>query len=348
VAGYQNGGEENGSDWALLCYRTRDGKLLWKGSGGRGSSAASEIVVSADGTRIYAVGNAGKGRYILTMGFDARTGRAVWRERYNLPTGRENGVGIRVAPAGDRIFILAGVQRVRNEYDYDTVLLAYGNLQEDAEPLWETTTHTDSYATSERMAMTPSGDALFVSTLYRDPVDEEAPRQNKTVKVNAIDGHIEWSVEESDVVPHLVEVDPDGATIYIAGCAPGTEGGGRAAAVARDAETGEARWTSVQDTGTQTTFVDGAVDRGRDLFVATGHAEGVKGRTKMITGAFDTETGDIAWSARSNYPDLPYRTAEAATLSLGPDGWVYVGGVVETWKNVLIRSDLLVSGYEPR
>ena len=352
VAGYQNATNAD-ADWAVLGYRTRDGKLLWSRAGSRGGAEAIDLVVSPDGRRVYVTGTAREEQDMMTIAFESRTGEVVWRQRHTSPHGIVRPSQIEVAPSGRQLFVLAGVQSESPRPALDTTVVTYSLYERRAEREWVAVTHaTGSPFVEDQLVLSPSGDAVYVAATEAIQTSSEL---TKTVRLDAATGAVDWSAVETDIRWPLIEVDPDGSTVYIAGeYRVGDDG--RSAATARNADSGELTWFTVSPDSRWSSIRDVGIDGTRDVFVAAGgrlkfepgRGDGytIDTSSDMITSAFDTGTGEARWLARSNYPDIAFGyRAGAQTVSVAADGWVYSAGDLTQMRTAV--HEMIFVGYAP-
>ena len=112
VTGTSYGGAATGDDYATVAYSAVTGARLWAArynGPGNGNDAASSVVVSPGGSRVFVTGESQgirSGLDYATVAYSAVTGARVWAARYNGPgNGDDAASSVVVSPGGSRVFV---------------------------------------------------------------------------------------------------------------------------------------------------------------------------------------------------------------------------------------------------
>jgi WD40 repeat protein len=117
------------TDYATVAYKASTGHHLWTARYGRpAEDAARTLSVSPDGSRVFVSGfsiSTGTSRDIVTIGYNAATGRELWRTRYDGAVHREDQANaMAISPDGSQVFVTGYSDRSKRLRNY--VTLAYG------------------------------------------------------------------------------------------------------------------------------------------------------------------------------------------------------------------------------
>lgn len=284
----------------------------------------------------------------VTIAYDAATGARTWTRA--LP-----GVGARdtalshslvVAPDGRTVYTLVDVS---NEAGSSPVIVAHDIR--DGDRRW---VHASGRQTTALdLAIGPDGDRLYYGTTASLEIDGETRPAMTVVAVDAATGQEVWQsaypgATDLGAVGWVVDVSPDGSTVFMAGGEQGEQGLRKDfTTVAFDAaEDGQApgavRWVAhgelsepdrgnngvldvVASPDSSRVFVTG-VDRASvdDLPLA------LYEDSALLTYAHDADTGERLWQGRYAGPDVAYNhdALYNGTLATSPDGSrVFVAGL---------------------
>ena len=111
-----------------MAYSAATGARLWAArynGPGNGDDAASSVVVSPGGSRVFVTGvsqGTRSGPDYATVAYSAATGARLWAARYNGPgNGDDAASSVVVSPGGSRVFVTGVSQGTRSGPDYATV-----------------------------------------------------------------------------------------------------------------------------------------------------------------------------------------------------------------------------------
>jgi len=201
--------------------------------GGFKGDLLRDMVLSPDGKRLYATGVTWDERTgselsdrwdWLTVAFDAGTGEKLWNTQYNGDLNQgDSAYDIAISPDGQRVYV-TGITDVQDRFDYATV--AYDAVSGDQ--LWVARQNgpLDAVDWAQSLAMSPDGSTVYVTghTSGSNGFDVF------TVAYAAATGATMWTARwagpgGANDWGFLVDADPDGDRVYVAGSTERLEGG---------------------------------------------------------------------------------------------------------------------------
>ncbi|MPZ28217.1 MAG: S8 family serine peptidase [Micromonosporaceae bacterium] len=304
------------SSYATVAYDAATGQERWAAryaGVAAGPNTALAMDVSPDGSRIFVTGRLWTGVNsdydYTTVGYDAATGDQLWVARYGEPGSTlrwDIAEAVNVSPDGSRVFVTGYSYGSGANADYGTV--AYDAATGDE--LWAARYNGPTGGTdiAFAMAISPDGSTVYVTgrstgtgtgTDYATVAYDTANGDERWV------GRYDGPASDADIA-QVVEVSPDGATVYVSGHSPGVGTSSDYATVAYHAEDGAERWAARYD-GPAHSF-DGVnalsvSPDGSRVFV-TGHSIGSGTSRDYATVMYDATTGDefpvfVPWNLRA-------------------------------------------------
>jgi outer membrane protein assembly factor BamB len=329
VTGKRNALWPGRSELTLLRLNAQTGRVRWVVTGRRNNTVGLDLVVSPDGRFVYVVGsgratNENNELDLVLVAFGADLGRRMGSQTYDGYHEKDSGHHLEIAPDGSRLFVLASAQR-REGGSNDIFVLAYRVGERKKEPMlaWDRVTHQRGYSLNEQMDISHDGDAVFV--VAQQDLSGTGELGFKTVRVETSMGSIDWEQHEQGETGSVLVADDDGSAVYVGGATASEGEGLHPRMVARDQDTGDVLWETVDDAIDYPTYMnDIALDTERDAVYMAGAARADS--VDLFTMGFSTTDGQVLWSARFNHTESGDGETRANTISVGPDGFVYAAG----------------------
>jgi DNA-binding beta-propeller fold protein YncE len=151
------------SGYATIAYRAATGTQLWAtryNAPGTGSSRATWLAVSPDGSKVFVTGASG-GDY-GTVGYNAATGTQLWAARYNGPGNLDDyATALAVSPDGSQVYVTGPSTGAARHYEFATI--AYGAAT--GSQLWAARYNGTSNrgGAGRALAVSPDGSRVFVA-----------------------------------------------------------------------------------------------------------------------------------------------------------------------------------------
>jgi WD40 repeat protein len=286
------------SDYATVAYAAATGKQLWAAryaGAGLGSSLATALGVSRDGTRVFVTGiNCASACSTspvyddATVAYAAATGRQLWAAR--SPAGSLSGIGppfaaLAVSADGTRVFVTGPAPSDSGtSTDYATV--AYDAAT--GSQLWATRLDDGNTDVATAVGVSPDGTRVFVTGYSQSATGTSYA----TAGYDAATGSQLWLARYTSATASAssLAVTPDGTTVIIAG----TSTAGSAATVGYNATTGQQLWAALYS---------GPCNRGTQA-----HALAASPDSTRVFVAGSTLTGSCSYRPISAYATIAYNT----------------------------------------
>ena len=199
-------------DYVTIAYAAATGRQLWnsryQGPAG-GSSDASALVVSPDGSRVFVTGESdgagGASAGYATVAYSAATGRQLWVRRHMPQRGFDYATAVAVSPDGSRVLVTGTAQYATVAYSAAT------GRQLWARPF--SPRYGADYGGS--VAVSPGGSTVFVTS--QSDSANGASSVYATVAYSAATGRELWASRHHQGFGAQMAVSPDGMTVYVSG-----------------------------------------------------------------------------------------------------------------------------------
>lgn len=215
----------------------------------------------------------------------------------------------------------------------------------DGETLWESRYDGPAGASDWGQAIAVHPEGLFV---YVTGNSQDASADITTVAYEAVTGVPVWVArhdgpEGRSDFPNAIGVSPDGSRVFVTGYQNSATTSNDVVTLAYDALTGLELWSNVYDgpaSGSDVTY-SLAVDPDGERVYVTGGSAGAGTSTDYLTIAYDTLTGETAWTARYDGPvsgfDIPW------SIGVAPGG----DAVFVTGQSRGASADITTVSYDP-
>jgi hypothetical protein len=327
-------------------FETRTGRAIWaqlyRGIGAN-ANAATDVVLSPRGDRVYVTGWSERpGPYQVlprdwaTLAYDTKAGKQLWVTRYTGVAGGQNEpVGIGVSPRGDRVYVSG-----RSEHP-----------TQSPTPVWDVA--TIAYSSSGRMkwsqrtpgsanAFAQRGDHVYTSAFLATGggvvVGYDGARGSRTASI-------------ATVAPSAFAVSPDEKHVYVAGIASADAALNTVATLGiavTEYDRGTARkgWSATyQPTGTTFAMPTALAVSGNGSSLYVLGAAGPTFSTMYPVLARISSAGALGWTARYDVRE-PNAPGASGALALTRNGdRVIAGGTANTVVGTG-QAHGLVLGYE--
>ncbi|MFN2466836.1 MAG: PQQ-binding-like beta-propeller repeat protein [Gaiellaceae bacterium] len=373
VTGTTCDGPSSSTTMQTVAYNGTTGALLWVDVyRGYGTSRASDIAVSPDGTRVYVTGYQNwhgvcletgcdppiQVRDAVTIAYDAATGARIWTSvvppRAAAPDATPLGLSwnrqIQVSADGVRLYISGtsprpGTYETQPPQDVTVASYVAATGEQDWEARRQAPPGYDAAGSLEPMAMAVLGRRIFATGDFA-PDWFSDPEGALTVVYDDLRGTHEgrevWVASEDRVGPR--DIDVTGTSVYVA--AAGASGEQTAITIAYDAATGARRWTQIYrpEQGSPAPYAV-AVSTKLGLIYMAGWTAGPGTSGTGNSGwviAYDSVTGTRRWFSA---PSVPGTTYQALAISSDDSALFAVGGVLGGEGSA---AGFLTVAYDPR
>jgi DNA-binding beta-propeller fold protein YncE len=268
------------TDYATVAYAAETGAQVWlsrfDSQHGHAKDEPVAMGVSPDGSKVFVTGTTRRHQPggtrrdtdYGTVAYDARTGKTLWRNRYDSPTHHnDNTEALAVSPDGSTVAVAGDFYTVL--YDAQTGAERWGRIFREA----------GSYPSA--VAINPAGTRVFVTG---GTITSGESFQFLTGAYDATTGDLVW-LEEYGSPDHLVDtatsvaVSPDGTQVFVAGYSQDSSGNNYTT-ISYDPATGQTLWHATYSATSDsndtpcclgvslegsTVFVTGTTDNGTDF-----------------------------------------------------------------------------------
>jgi hypothetical protein len=318
-----------------VAYRAATGARLWARSYQPGRFGLIDhpvaITVSRDGARVYVTGDAvAPIQGVVTVAYDARTGRQLWASRY-MPKGVGARVsGLAVSPDGTTLYLTGSRGLAQSEF----AVIAYAAATGKQRWLRYYTKVNPGYA--ESVAVSPDGKTVYAtgSVGYLSSV--------LTVAYGAA-GTLKWATRYNNpyaggAAGGQIVAGPGGTAVYIVGTAANKNGHYDTATFAYSAATGKQLWLDRYNAHSGGGQIAVTPD-GQTVIVAGLRNNGRTGRYSLA--AYNASTGRTRWARLA-----PYSFGDPSGLVINPPGdTMFIGGNRTTAYSVADGTVLWTTSY---
>lgn len=336
------------SELAIIAIDAQTGERKWEdGIPGAIGAGAGSIAAGPSGRHVYVAGSISGGstrRDFLTIAYDAASGARAWTARYGEAGLDETLYKMVASPDGSRVFVTG--RRITGEpavplvdgSEVERVTVAYDGAT--GAELWAKGWHTTTWGpriqqhwgASAAMAVSPTGDRVYVSGQSSDPNLPRWGGPAATVAYDAATGVLLWVGTYRDPIDtagtvsmgsYRVAVSPDGSQVYVAHGAPSAtvirRTGAEPVTVAYDSSTGRRLWVARYDHyPDDSSCCDAATD-----VVATPDGKRVYTRARLL-GPQSWDMGLLAYDVDTG--GAPVRTGVDTLSASVEDGAIQVTG----------------------
>jgi outer membrane protein assembly factor BamB len=337
------------SAFGVAAFDMANGKRIWDKTlalARYAQTVATEIVVSADGRRVYAAGMVDRGgrlaRDVLTVAFSSNSGRRLWM-RAPKKAGDAFAVDLTTNEIGSRVFVASQTSSLSGD-NTDYAIVAYqGEGPARGLVRWESTYDGGTneadrpkaigydsatklvYITGQSAArglVGAAGHTEFATVAYHGPTGTRiwARRERGTTSgtnaarsLASLDGRVFVTGLSTDHLSNLEQWDSDFLT------------------VAYDGPTGQLLWRTRESTAGFIEEIPAAIAASADgSVVVTGHSfHACLCQSDALTVAYDASRGTALWTSRTNSSPALIDYNYAIALAVHPDnGSAFVAAAI--------------------
>src|SRR3989338_2761057 len=314
-------------DFTIVTYHSVTGEELWTAPYS-GLASLLAIVVSPDGSKVFATGTTRTADYI-TVAYDSVTGDNLWTVSYNGSGGYiDDATALDISQDGKIVFVTGRSFGVTGEFDYATV--AYGT--NTGAQLWVSRYYPMSESdTAVTIKASPDGNKIFVAG---SSGGMGTSWDYATIAYDATTGAQIWAsryngyLNSSDEVRALT-ISPDGAKVFATGSSVTADNTRDYVTIAYDANTGLQLLLNVYgDIATDDVALDIGINPDGVLVYVTGIVSTQENLLYWGTMSLDTVTGHKQWVVWYGGEQYPRSNAYPKSITINPNGQlVYITGL---------------------
>jgi hypothetical protein len=316
-------------DIVTLAYSQRSGTKLWKRTydgPARSADSATTVATSPDGSTVFVAGTSFEATEadIVTIAYDARTGRMRWVARFGGARGQnETGADMVVAPDGSAVYV-TGVGEDRASGDADIVTVAYGAHR--GHRRWVARASGGASTVARAITVARDGSAVIVTGNHQTAAAFDA----FTIAYDPNDGSRVWSDRydgPAQLADGALAAAASDGTAFVTGESAAGNGLFDYVTIAYDVATGDRLWVRryAARGGRDDIAWDIAVSPDAAHVFVTGASVNGDGNFDYATIAYDSTTGATTWRVR--YAGPSGGDDQACCVGVSRDGaTVYVAG----------------------
>lgn len=275
------------------------------------------VAINPDGTKVFVTGSSEEdARFysdLLTIAYDAATGKGIWTKRYGRKGVEDFGLDIAVSPDGATVFVTGYSVGLQSYSDYATIAYQAATGTQ----LWARRYDDPDggYDSVFDLAVSPDGATVVVTGTGNGDY--------ATVAYDAVTGAELWVTRYSGQDARTdnafaLDVSPDGRRVFVTGESyTSDDTTADFATISYEAATGTELWVKTYGGPAEDTAWDVQVGPDGTKVFVTGQSPRYSS-DDYATVAYDASRGAQIWQRRYNGPADGYDQARA--LAVSPDG----------------------------
>jgi hypothetical protein len=326
-----------------VAYDARTGKRLWSRLDHPGEwSVAEAMTLSRDGRTVVVTGKARdraeNGDDFLTIAYDARSGKILWRETVDSGQGIESGGAIAADPRRNFVYVTGfsvgetGAADTVVQWDATQVTVAYrmrGSLR--GARVW---TRRAGFGPTEERYVDAAIEATRSRVVTLGVVSADADHRAVVRAFSTRRGRLQWERQERSAMASFrlpdasLAVSRDGDSIFVGGHGATLPKPHNVLVISRlNGDTGAKTWTSELFTPLQDELSTSVRTnaRGSRVYIAASSRPILLGPTDFMAVALEGRSGATSAEARFNTSGVGSDVAEDSALSPKGDGFYVTG-----------------------